>query len=111
MHAQTRIVLILAAFALSACSVYRPEVRQGNYVDVKKFEQVKPGMTREQVRFLLGPPMVADAFHHAQWDYYFTFETQFIKAGLVRRHYVVLFDGDYVASIAEQKATETVPLP
>ena len=101
MHAQTAKLLFLVAIAsaLGACAVYRPDVRQGNYIEPDKFAQVKPGMTREQVRFLLGPPMVADGFHHAQWDYYFTLETQFIKQGQIKRHYIVRFDGDVVASV------------
>jgi outer membrane protein assembly factor BamE len=105
MQPQTRStsILVALALALSACSVYRPEVRQGNFLEPDKFAQLKPGMTREQVRFLVGPPMIADAFHNEQWDYYFTLETQFVKAGTVKRHYIVRFDGDYVTSVEEQK--------
>jgi outer membrane protein assembly factor BamE len=105
MQPQTRNAFLTAvlALALGACSVYSPEIRQGNYIDNDKFAQVKPGMTREQVRFLLGPPMIADAFHRAQWDYYFSLENQYVKSGLVRRHFVVRFDGDYVASVEELK--------
>ena len=49
MHAQTRNILFLATLALSACSVYRAEVRQGNYVEPDKFAQVKPGMRYRDV--------------------------------------------------------------
>ena len=103
MQPQTRIAVLAVAlaFALGACAVYSPEIRQGNFLDNGKFAQVKPGMTREQVRFLLGPPMIADPFHRAQWDYYFSLENQYVKAGLVRRHFVVRFDGDLVASVEE----------
>ena len=103
MQPQTRTILFLAALALGGCAVYRAEIRQGNYLEPDKFAQVKPGMTREQVRFLVGPPMIADGFHRAQWDYYFTLETHYIKPGTVRRHWVVRFDGDYVASVEEMK--------
>lgn len=112
MQPQTRNASILFALALvlGACSVYRPDVRQGNFLEPDKFAQLKPGMTREQVRFLVGPPMIADAFHNEQWDYFFTIETQFIKAGTIHRHYIVRFDGDYVTSIEEQKpASATAP--
>lgn len=98
MHPQTRIALLSVALALGACNVYSPETRQGNFIDQTKFEQVKPGMTREQVRFLIGPPMVDDPFHRSQWDYYFRVEQ---GTGFITRHWIVKFDGDVVASIAE----------
>ena len=43
--------------------------------------------------------MIADGFHRAQWDYFFTLETQYIKQGQVQRHYIVRFDGDVVATV------------
>ena len=53
---------------LTAC-VYRVDVQQGNLLDDKAVDAVQPGMTRSQVRFLLGTPMVEDAFHKDRWDY------------------------------------------
>ena len=104
MQPQTRNALFasLLALTLSACAVYSPEIRQGNFIEDAKLAQVKAGMTREQVRFLLGPPMIADAFHAAQWDYFFQLENEYLlKGGSVRRHYAVHFDGDYVTEIVE----------
>lgn len=99
---QTRNALLLAfALTASACSVYRAEVRQGNYIQTNKVEQVKPGMTRAQVRFLMGPPMVADPFHPDRWDYLFTVEDSETRPPRPQRHVVVLFDGDLVRSISE----------
>jgi outer membrane protein assembly factor BamE len=69
--------IIAAAFALSACSFfapYRVDIRQGNYIDDAMLEQLKPGMTREQVRFALGSPLVADVFHSDRWDYVYRFK-------------------------------------
>src|SRR5262245_52290145 len=54
-------VALLAALALAAC-VYRMDIQQGNLLDVEQVEQVEVGMTRSQVRFLLGTPMVIDSF-------------------------------------------------
>lgn len=48
---------------------YRMEIQQGNYVSQEMVDQLKPGMTREQVRFVLGTPLVADIFHADRWDY------------------------------------------
>ncbi len=68
----------LAAFLLCACSSvtlpgwmhpYRPDVQQGNIVTKDMVEQLRAGMTRDQVRFLLGTPMLMDVFHQDRWDY------------------------------------------
>lgn len=48
---------------------YRPDVQQGNIVTKDMVEQLRPGMTRDQVRFLLGTPMLTDIFHQDRWDY------------------------------------------
>jgi len=70
----------MAAIALTAsgCSAawipnwlrpYRPDVQQGNVVTKDMVDQLRPGMTRDQVRFLLGTPMLQDIFHLSRWDY------------------------------------------
>jgi len=53
---------------------YRVEVPQGNYVDQAMLSQVKPGMSREQVRFALGTPLLVDPFRPDRWDYVFRFQ-------------------------------------
>ncbi len=68
-------LLPLAAGACSSSYVpnvlrpYRPDVQQGNIVTKDMVEQLRPGMTRDQVRFLLGTPMLTDIFHQDRWDY------------------------------------------
>jgi outer membrane protein assembly factor BamE len=72
-----RHVILLSVFLLSACGVpripgitpYKPEIQQGNYISHELVSQVKPGMSREQVRFLLGTPLLTDIFHADRWDY------------------------------------------
>lgn len=54
---------------VSAVNPYRIDVRQGNYVDQEMIAQLKRGMTRDQVRFVLGSPLVVDLFHENRWDY------------------------------------------
>ena len=44
-------------------------VQQGNYLDAEVIAKLKPGMTRSQVRFLLGTPLITDPFHPERWDY------------------------------------------
>jgi len=61
-------LILLAALAGTAC-VYRIDIQQGNLLDDDDIVQVEVGMTRSQVQFLLGTPMVADSFHRDRWDY------------------------------------------
>jgi outer membrane protein assembly factor BamE len=53
---------------------YRIEVPQGNYVDQSMLRQVQPGMTPDQVRFVLGTPLLRDPFRPDRWDYVFRFQ-------------------------------------
>ncbi|MEQ1933238.1 MAG: outer membrane protein assembly factor BamE [Fimbriimonadaceae bacterium] len=50
---------------------YRITIQQGNYVTREMVQQLKPGMTREQVRYVLGTPLLTDIFHADRWDYVF----------------------------------------
>lgn len=50
---------------------YRITIQQGNFVSKEMADQVKVGMTREQVRFLLGTALITDMFHADRWDYIF----------------------------------------
>lgn len=62
--------LLIAAVLLSGCGlVYRQPVFQGNLLEAKNVEQLKEGMTKNQVFSLLGSPPVADPFHQSRWDY------------------------------------------
>ena len=64
------LVLLLAAVLVSGCNlVYRQPVFQGNLLEKNNVDQLKPGMTRDQVVALLGTPPLADPFHKNRWDY------------------------------------------
>jgi len=52
-------------------SPYRPDIQQGNFVSQEMRNQLKPGQTREQVKFILGTPLLTDIFHADRWDYPF----------------------------------------
>lgn len=83
------------ALAHSAC-VYRVAVQQGNFLDPKQVAQLQTGMTRSQVRFLLGTPMLPSAFDADRWDYVY-----YLKLGRrgapVQQRLTVYFEGDRVA--------------
>lgn len=51
--------------------VYRPDIQQGNFISREMVAQLKEGMTPEQVRFVLGTPLLTDLFHETRWDYPF----------------------------------------
>ena len=50
---------------------YRPDIQQGNFISREMVAQLKEGMTQEQVRFVLGTPLLTDVFHNNRWDYPF----------------------------------------
>jgi outer membrane protein assembly factor BamE len=75
------LALLLAGACSSAPRIpgltpYKPEIQQGNFLSQEVIAQLKPGMTREQVRFLLGTPLLADIFHGDRWDYVYWREAE-----------------------------------
>ena len=57
--------------SIASIKPYRIDIQQGNYFSAEMVAQLKEGMTREQVRFVLGTPLVTDIFHANRWDYVF----------------------------------------
>ena len=90
-----KIFLIGILSVLLLGCVYRMDIQQGNLLEEARLEQVEIGMTRSQVQFLLGTPMVSDSFHHDRWDY-----TYYMQHGrspeIDRRWFIVFFEGDAV---------------
>jgi len=88
---------LLMSLALAGC-VYRIDIQQGNLLDDTDIAEVEVGMTRSQVQFLLGTPMIADSFHRDRWDYAY-----YLRRGRSRdieeRWIVVFFENDRVARI------------
>jgi len=91
------ILLAVGALLSSGC-VYKMNIQQGNYLVAESVSQLKEGMTRSQVRFLLGTPMVPDAFDEGRWDYYYFFSSRKFKQPLKRR-LTVYFQEDKVQRI------------
>ncbi|MGQ5523517.1 outer membrane protein assembly factor BamE [Chitinimonas sp. PSY-7] len=102
---RTLLIAFLLA-GLSACSYltpYKLEVPQGNAVTADQVAKLKIGMSRSQVRFALGTPMLADAFHPDRWDYLY-YESTGSKVAQNKRYYVQ-FEGDRLISMGG----ETLP--
>ena len=91
------LALAVIALGTSAC-VYRIDIQQGNLLEESAIEQAEVGMTKNQIVFLLGTPMVIDTFHEDRWDY-----TYYLSRGrsreVERRWIIVYFDGDVVSRI------------
>lgn len=95
---------VLGSVATAGC-VYRPTIQQGNLLQLDEIEQVKVGMTRSQVRYILGTPMVSDPFQPDRWDYVYTLQVGHEKR-MDRAHFVVLFEGDKVSKVEKRAAPE-----
>ncbi len=81
----------------SVLTPYKMDVQQGNVVTQEMIAKVEPGMTRNQVRFALGTPLVVDPFRTDRWDYVYLYQ----KAGVVteQRKIVVIFKEDRLVRI------------
>jgi outer membrane protein assembly factor BamE len=88
----------------SYLSPYRIDVRQGNFVTQEMVAQLKPGLTREQVRFILGSPLVADMFHVDRWDYVYRFQPG--KGEAQQRRLVVFFQDNKLTRVAGDVVAE-----
>ena len=103
------IALLAVALLLSGCSFpYRIDVQQGNYVPEDVAAKVQVGMTKPQVRALLGTPLLNDIFHGNRWDYFFSN----VKGGKAdeRTRLSVFFENDKVVRV-EGKARPALPAP
>ncbi len=130
--ASARILILTAALLLTACSsvlnyapdfswAHKIDIQQGTVVTKDMADKLQPGMSREQVRFILGTPLVADLFHADRWDYPYRFQPG--RGELEERKFTVFFennklarfDGDTLPTEEEfrksQKAGELPPLP
>lgn len=98
-----RALVPAALCALAACGTpnlvkpYRMEIQQGNYISQEMVSQLKPGMTKEQVRFILGTPLVTDIFHADRWDYIYFRDSQ--GTGREERKIAVVFENGKLARV------------
>lgn len=82
---------------LPSLQPYKIDIQQGNYVTQDMITKLKPGMTRSQVRFALGTPLIVDPFRTDRWDYVYMLHRQ---GSLVeQRQVTVVFKGDVLDRI------------
>lgn len=94
----TIIFAMLVALAVSSGCVYRANIAQGNLIEEDDLVQLEVGMTKNQVRFLLGTPMIDDPFHADRWDYVYYLTVGRDKA-ILKRWVSVFFVDDAVSEI------------
>ncbi|MEG3191002.1 MULTISPECIES: outer membrane protein assembly factor BamE [Novilysobacter] len=93
---QKLLLLIVVAVMTAGCGiVYRQPIYQGNLLEKANVDQLQEGMSKQQVRLLLGTPSVADPFHHDRWDYTASQRTDRLGRTEVK-NLTVWFDGDTV---------------
>jgi outer membrane protein assembly factor BamE len=106
MYRETRkfflVVALLAALLAASGCVYRANISQGNIVEEEDLDQVELEMTRNQVRFLLGTPMVDDPFHADRWDYVYYIKIGRRKAS-AKRWVSIFFENDAVVEIRREQ--------
>jgi outer membrane protein assembly factor BamE len=100
------VALLSALLLLSAngCSnlefpwVYRLKIDQGNIITQEMVDQLKPGMSRDQVKFVMGSPLIVDPFHQDRWDYVYTLRDA--KGKSTRQGLTVLFANDTLSGLS-----------
>ena len=65
--------LIVVALTMSACSVHKIDIQQGNVITQEMFEKLKIGMDKNRVKNVLGTPLIVDPFHRDRWDYVYIY--------------------------------------
>jgi outer membrane protein assembly factor BamE len=97
---RTKIFKLLILLLIAGCSsvpslLYKIDVQQGNVITQEMVEKLKPGMTKSQVRFVLGSALIGDVFHKNRWDYVY----RLVQQGVLIEEYklTVFFDNDKLA--------------
>ena len=69
------VAVILAGLIMGGCvRSYRVEIQQGNVISAEQIEKLNPGTSRNEVRFILGTPLIEDPFHANRWDYFYSLD-------------------------------------
>lgn len=102
-------ICVMVITGLSGCStlkfpgVFKIDIGQGNIVTKEMVDKLKPGMTKRQVQYVMGSPLLVDTFHQNRWDYHYS-----ILIGdqrLAKRHITLLFENDqYVKTVGDVDA-------
>ena len=92
----------LAVFSLAGCStleklVYKIDVPQGNYVEDSQVKSLRVAMTKEQVTYVLGTPMLVDSFDRDSWNYLYSYRTG--RGVVTNKQLILTFDNDKLVNV------------
>ena len=95
-----RTTILTIVLSLSACSswVYRIDIPQGNYLEQKSIDKIQIGMTKEQVKFILGTPVIVDTFNNDTWNYIYRFKSGTSKELDMQKSFTIQFEDDKLIS-------------
>ena len=118
------VALVCGVLLLSGCAceggcklpgVYRIDVQQGNVIEQEMLDKLKPGMDKNQVRFIMGTPVLVDPFHADRWEYVFTYSEG--GARREQRHVILHFreeklayvEGDVITALPRPEDADPIP--
>lgn len=108
MLSRPTVALLLAMTLVTGCGyfqfpgIHRVEVQQGNIITQEMVDQLRPGMTKSQVRYIMGTPLLADSFHQDRWDYYYSIKKADGKE--TQEQVILLFSDDRLTTIRGDRA-------
>ncbi len=86
---------------------YKPVIQQGNIISQEDIDQLKPGMTKRQVNFVLGTPLITDSFNPSRWDYIYTIRDT--SGTFTQKRLTVFFNEDKLSHfVGDYKPSEPV---
>ena len=91
------ISLMFCTTLLLGCSTHKLEIQQGNVIDQEAVAQLQIGMTKKQVKFIMGTPLLTDPFHQDRWDYIYTFKQA--RQAQEEKRITLYFEGDILSRI------------
>ena len=100
MNKKASILLIACSLTLSACiRPFQPDVQQGNIINNSDLRELRYGMNKQEILFILGTPMVIDPFNEQRWDYFYSNKNQ-RKKQTDQRLITAIFDGDKLVELS-----------
>jgi len=100
MNKKLSLTVIACSLALSGCiKPYQPDVQQGNILNNNDLREIRYGMSKQEILFILGTPMVIDPFNQQRWDYFYSKRNP-RKKETDQRLITVVFDGDKLVELS-----------
>ena len=106
MNLRLVIVFSMLLVLLAGCvRTYRIDIQQGNVLTTEQIQQLKPGMEKAEVRYLLGAPLVEDPFHTDRWDYFYSFFSG-KNQQTEQRHLTLFFEDERLLKVEQNVKTK-----